>query len=167
MAKSISFKFKQIGIIRTPYIDHAPYQPVDEDRGDFRIVLNAEYKKGLFKLKSFRYVYAIYYVDRLKRNASMLVSPPWTSGSKIGLFASRSPVRPNPIGISVVRIKKIIDNEIITSGLDVFDRTPLLDIKPYVRDLDSKTDANYGWINGLGGDKEHLLLHIKGVPHEY
>ena len=167
MSKFISFKFKQIGIIKTPYIDNAPYQPVDEDKGDFRIVLNSEYKDGLLKLKSFRYIYVIYYINRLKRKTSMVVIPPWTGGTKIGLFASRSPVRPNPIGISIVRIKKIIDNEIITSGLDAFDETPVLDIKPYVKDLDSKTDANYGWINGLGSDKEHLSLHLKGIPHEY
>ena len=167
MSKFINFKFKQIGIIKTPYIDNAPYQPVAEDKGDFRIVLNLEYKEGILKLESFRYIYVIYYIDRLKRKTSMVVTPPWTDGVKIGLFASRSPVRPSPIGISVVRIKEIINNEIITSGLDVFDGTPVLDIKPYVKDLDSKDDANYGWINGLGGDKEHLLLHIKGIPHEY
>jgi len=50
--------------------------------------------------------------------------------------------------------------------LDVFDRTPLLDIKPYIKDLDSKPDANYGWIEKID-DYEHLLLHIKGVPHSY
>ncbi len=167
MAKLTNFRFKQIGVIKTPYIDNAPYQPVNESKGDFRIVLNSEYKEGLLKLKSFRYMYVIYYVHRVKRKSSMVVTAPWAAGAKIGLFASRSPVRPNPIGLSIVRIRKIINNEIITSGLDAFDGTPVLDIKPYVKDLDSKTDANYGWLNGLGGDKEHLFLHIKGVPHEY
>ena len=167
MSKFINFKFKRIGIIKTPYIDNAPYQPVDEDKGEFRIVVNAKYAKGLLDLSSFRYIYVVYYIDRLRRQPSMVVSPPWTSGAKAGLFASRSPVRPNPIGISIVRIKKIVKNEIFTSGMDVFDNTPLLDIKPYVKDLDSKDDANYGWLAGLKEDKEHLLLHIKGVPHEY
>jgi len=97
----------------------------------------------------------------------MLVSPPWIPGTKIGLFASRTGVRPNPIGISIVRIKKIEDAAIFTSGLDVFDKTPLLDIKPYIKDLDSKEDANYGWMDDLDSNKEHLLLHIKGIPHDY
>jgi tRNA-Thr(GGU) m(6)t(6)A37 methyltransferase TsaA len=167
MSKFINFKFKQIGTIKTPYTDNAPYQPIDEDEGEFRIVLNDEYSEGLLELSSFRYIYVIYYVDRLRGRLSMVVSPPWTSGAKVGLFASRSPARPNPIGVSIVRLKKIVGNEIFTSGMDVFDNTPLLDIKPYVRDLDSKDDANYGWIDGLNGDEEHLLLHIKGVPHEY
>jgi len=97
----------------------------------------------------------------------MTVSPPWTPDTKVGLFASRSPARPNPIGISIVRVKKITGNEIITSGLDVFDNTPLLDIKPYIKDLDSKNDANYGWLDDLESNKQHLLLHIKGIPHDY
>jgi len=160
-------EFKKIGVIKTPYINNAPYQPVDEDKGDFRIVLEQRYTDGLFKLGSFRYIYVIYYIDRLQRKTSMTVIPPWGNDEKVGLFASRSPLRPNPIGLSVVRIKKILGNEIFTSGLDVFDNTPLLDIKPYVRDLDSKLDADYGWIDTLKDDREHLLLHIKGIPHEY
>jgi len=54
----------------------------------------------------------------------------------------------------------------MTSGVDVFDGTPLLDIKPYVAELDSKVDANYGWIDEVDG-RDHLLLHIRGVPHDH
>jgi len=50
--------------------------------------------------------------------------------------------------------------------LELFDGTPLLDIKPYIKDLDSKSDANYGWVGELGSD-DYLLLHIKGIPHDY
>ena len=95
-----------------------------------------------------------------------MVSPPWAKGKKVGVFASRSPVRPNPIGLSIVRIKKIVGNKIYTSGLDVFDGTPLLDIKPYIKDLDNKDNANYGWVKETG-DMSHLSLHIKGIPHDY
>ena len=162
----VSFELKQIGVIRTPYTDNAPYQPVEEDEGDFRIVVEPQYTDGLYQLARFRYIYVIYYTHRIKRELSMIVSPPWTGGVKIGVFASRSPVRPNYIGLSIVRIKRIINNEISTSGLDVFDGTPVLDIKPYIKDLDAKSDANYGWIEEMN-DHEHLLLHIKGIPHDY
>ena len=57
-------------------------------------------------------------------------------------------------------------NKITTSGMDVFDGTPVLDIKPYIKDLDTKSDANYGWLKEME-DYEHLLLHIKGIPHDY
>jgi len=161
-----SFKFIQIGIIRTPYIDNAPYQPVSEDKGDFHIAIDPVYADGLLELIKFRYIYVIYYVNRIKQKLSMTVSPPWTGGADVGVFASRSPVRPNSIGLSIVRIKRIVNNKIFTSGLDVFDGTPLLDIKPYIKELDSKSDANYGWIKEIDGD-DHLLLHIKGIPHDY
>ncbi len=164
--RALTFNLKQIGLIRTPYTDNAPYQPVDEDKGDFRIVVDSQYVRGLYKLAKFRYIYVIYFIDRIRHKLSMEVFPPWADGSKVGLFASRSPVRPNPIGLSVVRIKHIAGNEIETSGLDVFDGTPLLDIKPYVKDLDAKTDANYGWIEEIA-DREHLFLHVRGIPHDY
>ena len=96
----------------------------------------------------------------------MDVSPPWANGLRVGLFASRSPLRPNPIGLSVVRVKGIENNRVYTSGLDVFDGTPLLDIKPYINDLDSKCDANNGWVQNMNED-EHLALHIQGIPHDY
>jgi tRNA (Thr-GGU) A37 N-methylase len=96
----------------------------------------------------------------------MSVSPSWTPGRNVGLFSSRSPVRPNPLGLSIVEVKRVTGNEVFTSGLDTFDGTPLLDIKPYIKDLDSKDDANYGWLEDLD-DRDHLMLHIKGVPHDY
>jgi len=71
----------------------------------------------------------------------MKIKPPWADGKEIGLFSSRSPNRPNPIGLSIVRVKNIIKNKIYTSGIDVFNDTPLLDIKPYIKKLDSKSDS--------------------------
>jgi len=159
-------EMNQIGVIRTPYTENAPNQPVEEDEGDFRIVVDPQYTDGLYKLDSFRYMYVIYYIHQVKQEQSMIVSPPWAGGAKVGVFASRSPVRPNHIGISIVRIKSIINNEILTSGLDAFDGTPVLDIKPYIKDLDIKSDANNGWIEEVDGH-EHLRLHIKNIPHDY
>ena len=159
------FALNQIGVIRTPYTDSAPYQPVADAEGDFRVVVNSAFTDGLRDLDSFHYIYVLYYVHRVRRQLSMMVDPPWVRGNPIGVFASRSPVRPNPLGLSIVRIKRIVDNQILTSGLDVFDGTPLLDIKPYIKELDSKSDANYGWMDDLD-DRDHLMQHIKGIPHD-
>ena len=161
-----ALSFNSIGIIKTPYLDSAPYQPVDTDDQEFCLQLESEYVAGLKDLDSFTYIYVLYLIDRLNTAPKMEVSPPWAAGRKVGLFASRSPVRPNPIGLSVVRIKKISGNRVYTTGLDVFDGTPLLDIKPYINDLDSKCDANNGWVQGMDDDG-HLALHIQGVPHEH
>jgi len=162
----VNFSFKQIGVIRTPYTDNAAYQPLTNDEGDFRIIINSQYKDGLRDIDRFHYIYVLYFIHRVTREISMSVRPSWTPGREVGVFASRSPVRPNCLGLSIVRIKDISNNQIVTSGLDVFDGTPLLDIKPYINELDSKTDANYGWLEDLD-DRDHLMMHIKGVPHDY
>jgi len=161
----MKYEMKQIGILRTPYIDNAPYQPANDDEGDFRIIVDKEFSEGLLELEKFNYIYVVYYLHRKTGTLSMLVTPPWANGKQVGVFASRSPIRPNSIGISVVRVKRIVGNEIFISGLDAYDGTPLLDIKPYINDLDVKHDANYGWIE-RPEDREHLLLHIKGIPHD-
>ncbi|WP_457554027.1 tRNA (N6-threonylcarbamoyladenosine(37)-N6)-methyltransferase TrmO [Desulfobacula sp.] len=166
MPGKINYQFEKIGTIKTPYQKDAPYQPVDTQEGEFYIEINPRYEDGLKDLEKFHYMYVIFYAHCINREPEMEVFPPWADGRIVGVFSSRSPARPNPIGLSIVRIKKIIENRIYTSGLDVFDGTPLLDIKPYIKDLDNKSDANYGWIEEMD-DMEHLSLHIKGIPHDY
>ena len=153
-----------IGIIRTPYKTKAPYQPVEE-KGEFYIEIFPEYQEGLKGLKTFNYIYVIFHMDRAK-SFHLIVEPPWAEGIKVGVFASRSPRRPNPIGISVVRLEKIEENRVFISSLDALDETPLIDIKPYIKHLDSKEDANLGWAEELG-DREHFILHLKGIPHDF
>ncbi len=160
------YGLEPIGVIRTPYVDNAPYQPVTGDEGEFCLLVDPAYVEGLRDLDRFRYIYVIYLVHRVTREVSMSVMPYWAPGTDVGVFASRSPVRPNLLGLSVVRLERVDGNKVYTSGLDVFDGTPLLDIKPYIKDLDSKDDANLGWVEDLE-DQEHLMLHIKGIPHDY
>jgi len=166
MQENQKFTLEKIGVIKTPYQENAPYQPVDTDQEEFYIEINPEYLDGLNDLNKFTYIYVIFYAHQINRKPEMMISPPWAAGKKVGVFSSRSPVRPNPVGLSIVRIKDIIENRVYTSGLDVFDGTPVLDIKPYIKDLDDKPDANLGWIEEMD-DKEHLSLHIKGIPHDY
>jgi len=138
--------FEPIGLIRTPYDDSAPHQPIEDDPGDFRIIVDRRYREGLDQLATFRYLYVLFHFHRLDREISMTVSPPRAKGRRVGLFASRSPARPNRIGLSIVKIINIEETVIYISGIDVFDKTPLLDLKPYIKDLDLKPDANCGWL---------------------
>jgi tRNA-Thr(GGU) m(6)t(6)A37 methyltransferase TsaA len=140
-----------IGIIHTPYTDHAPRQPSPDAEGDFRIVVDNRWVDGLDRLVEFKYVCVIFHLHRSQKEVPTRVSPMGMTDIRVGVFASRSPARPNPIGYSVVNIKKIVKNTIFTSGIDVFDGTPLLDIKPYIGSLDCKTDANNGWMDELDG----------------
>lgn len=158
--------YHPIGVIHTPYQEKAPYQPVESDEGEFYLELLPEYVPGLQDLDTFRYIYVLYHIDRLTREISMKMEPFWVGEVEVGLFASRSPLRPNPLGLSVVKLLSVEGNKVMTTGLDVFDGTPLLDIKPYIKDLDSKSDADYGWVEKTG-DLRHLALHILGIPHDY
>jgi tRNA-Thr(GGU) m(6)t(6)A37 methyltransferase TsaA len=138
-----------IGIIHTPYEDHSPRQPQPDAEGDFRIVVDDRWEDGLYRLSEFKYICVFFYLHRARRDVPMRVAPKGMTDISVGVFASRSPARPNPIGFSVVSIKKIVRNTIFISGIDVFDQTPLLDIKPYIGSLDRITDANNGWMDEM------------------
>lgn len=155
-----------IGVVHTPYTDNAPYQPVPDAPGSFRLVVAPKYADGLKKLESFRYIYVLFLMDRVRGEPKMVIHPPWApEGTRVGVFASRSPRRPSPIGLSIVRVLKVQGNVVTTSGLDAFDGSPLLDIKPYLSPLDTRCDANAGWVDELPDD-EHLRLHLQGIPHD-
>lgn len=156
--------FSPIGLIKTPYIENAPYQAVEEAEGDFKVVLDSEYSDGLKRLDEFNYCYVIFYLDRLNKKPSMIVKPPWAGGIEAGMFATRTPVRPNPVGLSIVSIKKIENNIIHIGGIEVYNDTPLLDIKPYIPGLDSKSDANSGWLEQFE-NSDHMIKHLRNIPH--
>ena len=146
----MSFNFKQIGVIRTPYTDSGPFQPVESEEGEFQIILDPKYKQGLKELEHFNYIYVIFCFHKAETSETLTAIPPWCGGKRVGVFASRSPNRPNPIGLSIVRIKKIVDNIIHTTCIDALDQSPLLDIKPYIKTLDCKNKANNGWFEKYG-----------------
>jgi len=154
-----------IGVLRTPYKDHAPRQPQPDAEGDFRVVLDERWADGLYMLEKFKYLNVLFYLDRLPNDVVTRVIPP-SAPMKVGLFASRSPKRPNPIALSVVTIKKISGNTIFISGIDALDKTPLLDIKPYIGAVDCKPDAGNGWIDELL-DSDHHISHLKGESHNH
>jgi tRNA-Thr(GGU) m(6)t(6)A37 methyltransferase TsaA len=140
----MSINLKQIGTIHTPYQETAPFRPDSELKGDYRIEVFHEYKDCLCRLDEFSHIIVLFHIDRSKPHKLKVVSP-FSDGQEIGLFASRSPNRPNPIGMSIVKLNKIEGNIINTSGLDILDKTPLLDIKPYIPEIDCHPDANNGW----------------------
>ncbi len=142
----MSISLQQIGSIHTPYKDDAPYTDYENMEGEFFIELNEEYTDGLYLLDKLNYCYIIFHIHKQKKIPRMFIFPPRGNGKEVGLFATRSPNRVNPIGLTVAKIKKIEGNRIYTHGLDIIDGTPLLDIKPYIRDFDMKADSNLGWI---------------------
>jgi len=168
MSTEKSITIQSIGTIKTPYHkdDFCPSQPVERDDGESRLIVDPEYQAGLAELSGFKYIYVLFYLDQAADSTNLSVRPAWTKDTQVGLFASRSPNRPARIGLSIVKLKKIENNEIVTGLLDAYDGTPLLDIKPYINELDAKADANYGWIEQLE-DFHHLLGHLRGIPHKH
>jgi len=152
--------YTPIGVIHTPWSpqDGAPYQPVEvgDASREFRVEVFPQYESALEGLEAFRFIYLLYHLNCAEDSFQLIVSPPWTDGLEVGLFASRSPARPNPIGLSIVRLLERQDNLLYTSGLDVFDGTPLLDIKPYIQELDAKSNSNFGWLEAVS--YTHLTL---------
>ncbi len=144
--------YKPIGTIHTPYSDMAPFQAEEDDtEGLFVLELLPEYETALEDLECFRYIIVLFHIDRARGyNGSNVAHPPTLNGGSVGLFASRSPNRPNPIGLDVARLLRIEGSKVFTSGLSVLDGTPLIDIKPYTK-TDSKPDPGDGWNTGECG----------------
>lgn len=164
----MNLQFQPIGTIHTPYLPTLPipHQPQPEAPGEFWITLKPEFQEGLDKLLTYRYLYVLYSMDQAQTEVNLKVRPSWAPEIEVGVFASRSPHRPNPIGLSIVKLKGIEGNEILISGIDAYNGTPLLDLKPYIGALDVKTDANDGWFDDLQ-DKDHLVAHMLGHEHEH
>ena len=130
--------FRPIGYFHSPYSEKtgAPRQGILEEETEATIVVDEAYRKGLSDLGKFEYIIVIYWFDRTE-TWSPVVNPP-KSQHHFGVFATRSPKRPNPIGFSVVRLDSIDleDGILYLSGIDAFDGTPVLDIKPYIPSVD-------------------------------
>lgn len=135
-----------IGIIRTPFaeIKGTPVQP-SASRGTIgRIELNEDLVAGLSDLDGFSHLILIYHFDRSSGyNLEVL---PFMDTQPRGLFATRAPKRPNPIGLSVVKLLRIEGSVLHIENIDVLDGTPLLDIKPYVPQLDQAPEVRIGWM---------------------
>ncbi|WP_368484104.1 tRNA (N6-threonylcarbamoyladenosine(37)-N6)-methyltransferase TrmO [Phaeobacter sp. HF9A] len=118
-----------IGQIRTPWTDRSqcPRQGA-LDGPECRLVLDPIWEPALAGLEAYARIEVLYWLDRSRRD--LLTQSPKSDGATTGTFSLRSPVRPNPIGTSLVRLERIEGCDVVVRGLDCLDRTPLLDIKP-------------------------------------
>jgi tRNA-Thr(GGU) m(6)t(6)A37 methyltransferase TsaA len=138
---------KPIGIIRTPFTEKqgTPIQGalVDESSGTAEVF--DEFKAGLKDLDGFSHAIFLYYFDRSHGWEPLVV--PYLDDRRRGVFATRAPRRPNPIGLTVVKLLSIEDNIIEFKHTDMLDGTPLLDIKPYIPKVDAPESEKPGWLN--------------------
>ena len=139
-------KLKPIGVIHSPYhVGQAPYQGCGrEEIGEVEVF--EQFAEGLKDIEGFSHIVLIYWLHK-SRGYSLMVRTPWDT-TPHGLFTTRSPNRPCPLGLSVVRLVARKGNTLKVKGLDAIDGTPLLDIKPYVPTVDEKSDIKVGWLEG-------------------
>lgn len=140
----MEFLMRPIGIIHSPFTDKSQ-TPIQASRSQAKGVVEVypEYAEGLQDLEGFSHIFLLYAFHESSGYA--LLVKPFLDDRLRGLFATRYPARPNPIGLSAVRLVTRKGNILEVEGVDVLDGTPLLDIKPYVPDFDVRTDSRTGW----------------------
>jgi len=135
-----------IGTLRTPHTDLAsmPIQPKGAREVAGRALLLPEYADGLKDLKGFSHIYLIYHFHQTTRTELSVV--PFMDTQPRGVFSTRSPLRPAHIGISIVRITRVEKDTVHFTGADMLDGTPLIDIKPYIKNFDHVDESTSGWM---------------------
>ncbi|MGA1790047.1 MAG: tRNA (N6-threonylcarbamoyladenosine(37)-N6)-methyltransferase TrmO [bacterium] len=138
--------YRPIGIIHSPFREPSgtPIQAAGAKGIDGRIEIFPEYVEGLKDLEGFSHIFLIYHFH-LCHKPSLTVRP-FLDKSPHGVFSTRAPARPNPIGLSVVRLIRVDGNMLFIQDLDIIDGTFLLDIKPYVPEFDERKRERIGWL---------------------
>jgi tRNA (adenine37-N6)-methyltransferase len=157
---------RPIGVMRSPYHVHhdAPRQPRRDGDARGAIVLAQGMQNGLKDLGGFSHVWVLFFCQHTRGWRSQ-VTPP-RDRHKRGVFATRAPARPNPIGLSCLRLLRIEKRTLHVGDHDLLDGTPILDIKPYLPYCDSVPDAAIGYVADLTADAEdhRAWWNEKGLP---
>jgi tRNA-Thr(GGU) m(6)t(6)A37 methyltransferase TsaA len=150
MKRVYTLELKPVGIIHSPYKDRdgAPSQGY-RNKGISRIEVFREFEEGLQDIEGFSHIIIIYWFHK-SQGYHLLVKTPWDEIPH-GLFTTRSPHRPCPLGLTVVELVARERNILKVKGLDAIDGTPLLDIKPYVPEIDQRSVVKSGWLEGKLG----------------
>jgi tRNA-Thr(GGU) m(6)t(6)A37 methyltransferase TsaA len=147
----MEFTYQVIGFISSPFdkLEGMPIQPSGARGVRGKVEILPKYKDGLAELEGFSHIILLYGFH-LSQKVALTVTPFLDSHPK-GVFATRAPTRPNPIGLSIVKLLRIEENILTIENVDVIDGTPLLDIKPYVPAFDHYTDTQVGWLEKSKG----------------
>ncbi len=145
------FEFQPIGNLKSVFKTRfgTPRQPLQVQGATAQLKINRELQPelSLQGLEGFSHIWLIFvFHTNTNKIFRPKIHPPRLEGKTIGAFATRTPHRPNPIGMSLVRLEKIEDDTLFLSGVDLIDGTPILDIKPYLKYVESQPEARDGWI---------------------
>ena len=135
-----------IGLIHSPFttIEDMPIQPKGAAETAGHISIFDEYVGGLQDLDGFSHIYLLYFFHKATRTRMHVI--PFMDEQPRGVFATRSTLRPNHIGLSIVNLTRVEGNRIFVKGIDILDGSPLLDIKPYIHQFDAVQKSVSGWM---------------------
>ena len=142
----MKIEFTPIGIIHSPFmeLEGMPIQPAGAADVKGTVEVFEDFRPGLKDLDGFSHIILLYHFH-ISHGFNLNVVP-FMDTEPRGLFATRAPKRPNPIGLSVVQRDKIDEGILFIQAVDILDGTPLLDIKPYVPEFDSQMEVRTGWL---------------------
>ncbi len=149
MKKQVStITYKPIGVVHSQFKEpkNVPIQAAASKGSIGTLEIYPEYVEGLKDLEGFSHIILLYHFH-LVTGGSLMVKP-FLDDQLHGVFATRSPSRPNPIGMSIVQLAEIKNSTVHIQDVDILDGTPLLDIKPYVPKFDCRKTTNIGWFSG-------------------
>lgn len=154
LPEDLEFRVRPVGVFRSPFTVHegTPRQPRTGEARDGHVVIRHGYQNLLKDLDGFSHVWIVAWMSYARGWNEMVVPPRDPTGTPRGLFATRSPHRPNGIAISALELKGIHKRVLHVGAHDLLDGTPVLDVKPYVAYCDSIPDARHGWLDELGPD---------------
>ena len=140
-------QYVPIGVVHSPFAEPTgtPIQSAAASAVgvEAQVEIFPSFREGLRDLEGFSHLILLYHMHRIQP-AGLLVKP-FLGNDRHGVFATRSPGRPNPIGFSVVRLLSVEDGELRITDVDILDQTPVLDIKPYVGEFDIRPVERIGW----------------------
>lgn len=138
--------FRPIGVIHSPFnsLEDMPIQPTSDAGAPGIVEVFPEFVAGLKDLAGFSHIYLLYHFHSVQQ--ANLVVTPFLDREPRGIFATRAPSRPNPIGLSLVEVVRLEGNLVYVARIDALDGTPLLDIKPYVPEFESPGEVRIGWL---------------------
>jgi len=140
--------FKPIGVISTPFKtkEGMPIQSIGAIGVEGKIEISHEYEQALDDLDGFSHIILLFYFHQTKETKLKVV--PFLDDKLHGVFSTRAPSRPNPIGLSVVKLIQRKKNILFIENVDMIDGTPLIDIKPYIPEVDNINSEKIGWLEG-------------------
>ncbi len=148
----LDITYHAIGLICSPFkdLEAMPIQPASRTSAPGRVEIFPKFVEGLKDLDGFSHIILLYHLHAIREYALTVI--PFLDSSPRGLFATRAPTRPNPIGLSIVKLIRVDCGVLYVDDLDILDGTPLLDLKPYIPEFDHRPDTRIGWLETARGE---------------